>query len=323
MNANVVSADKPYAFSYHVSWGAILAGVVIALFLEALLNLLGLGLGLITFKIDTDVMTNIGIGTIIWLIISGILSMFIGGWATGRLANHSHKLNGLLHGLAMSGLTIMLSFMLMASAAGSLVSGLANVVTQTVSMAGKGVTGLSKSVSNAAPQIAQMAKDVVPDLNANVSQITQQAEQLLTQANKQVNNTDYNNATTGSVNSAATDSKVQLKQAVTDLLAASNENNAVSARQKLVVFLTQKTNMTAQEAEQTVNNWQQQYNALKVQAAQKAEQAKQIAKQTADKTTTAMGTVSMVAFIVLLLSAIAGGLGAMLGIQSAKKEYEL
>lgn len=323
MNTNVVSTDKPYTFSYNVSWGAILAGVAIALFLEALLNLLGLGLGLITFKMDTDVMANIGIGTIIWLILTGILSMFIGGWATGRLANHSHKLNGLLHGLAMAGLTIMLSFMLMASAAGSLVSGLANVVTQTVSMAGKGITGLSKSASNAAPQIAQMAKDAMPDLNANISQITQQAEQLLTQASKQVSNSDNNNATTDSANSAATDNKAQLKQAVTDLLVASNENNAASARQKLVVFLTQNTNMTAQEADQTVNHWQQQYNALKTQAAKKAEQAKQMAKQAADKTTTAMGTVSMIAFIVLLLSAIAGGLGAMLGIHSVKKEYEL
>ncbi len=128
----------------HVSWGAILAGVVIALMTSALLNLLGLGIGLINFEADANVLENISIGTVIWLVVTGILAMFLGGWVAGRLAKTRIHTEGALHGLAMWGVSGLLGFALMATSAGMLFSGAAHIVNGGANLLGKNTVALSQ-----------------------------------------------------------------------------------------------------------------------------------------------------------------------------------
>src|SRR5688572_12030017 len=62
-----------------IVWSAIVAGVFAALTIGSLLNLLGVGLGFTAFKVDTNTLAALGTGAIIWIIISTIISMAIGG----------------------------------------------------------------------------------------------------------------------------------------------------------------------------------------------------------------------------------------------------
>ena len=74
-----------------VSWGAVLAGVVVALVAQLILNLLGIGIGAATLDpgagaAENPSATSFSIGAGVWFGLSGILASLAGGYAAGRLA---------------------------------------------------------------------------------------------------------------------------------------------------------------------------------------------------------------------------------------------
>lgn len=72
----------------HVSWGAIFAGLSIAIALQILLGFLGIGLGFSMLD-PTDPMGGFrswGIGTGIYFVLTQVLSLFAGGYIAVRLA---------------------------------------------------------------------------------------------------------------------------------------------------------------------------------------------------------------------------------------------
>ncbi len=81
-----------------ISWSAILAGVVLAMVVSLLLNLLGTAIG--SASIDpmqeADPLSGIGTGAGIWVVVSSVISLFVGGWAAGRLAQREGAFHGLL-----------------------------------------------------------------------------------------------------------------------------------------------------------------------------------------------------------------------------------
>ncbi len=99
-----------------ISWGAVFAGVVIALTLQLLLNLLGIGIGLAT--IDPSAANNpdpktFSIGAGVWWAISGIVAALIGGYAAGRLSGRPKELTTGWHGLiAWAGTTLVVFYLL-------------------------------------------------------------------------------------------------------------------------------------------------------------------------------------------------------------------
>jgi hypothetical protein len=118
--------DRPYA---RISWGSVVAGAIIALATQIVLTLIGLAIGLATLDPATGDNPSggaLGAGAGIWLLISSLVSLFLGGYIAARLAG---KYNGWLHGLTTWGTLTLATLMLLTSAAGRLVgaaSGLAN-----------------------------------------------------------------------------------------------------------------------------------------------------------------------------------------------------
>jgi hypothetical protein len=297
--------------THRISWGAIIAGVVIALAFEALLNLLGLGFGFNAFTVDANVITNIGIGSIVWLVISGVLSMFVGGWVAGRMTDLDLPLDGALHGLVAWGLATLLTFSFIATTAGALVSGMANIVGQGINLAGQSAAMIGQGAVQVAPQLAQAAQNLVPDLKPAINQIQQQADQILAQTS-QAGNQAADNASANMPQSPQ-QAKIQLHKAVIAFLNAVNQDDTAAAQQQLVNFLVDNAGMSVDQAQQTVSDWQQQYYQMKQQISQKAEQAKQQAIASTEQATDVMGTITLLSFAVFLLSAIAGAVGGMLG----------
>src|SRR4029453_9530866 len=68
-----------------ISWSAILAGVAVALGVSILLGLLGAGLGAgsVNPTREQNPMQGLGIGALIWMVVSGIIAFFAGGWVAG------------------------------------------------------------------------------------------------------------------------------------------------------------------------------------------------------------------------------------------------
>lgn len=112
-----------------VSWGAVLAGAIIALATQIVLTLIGVAIGLATVNPatgDSPTGTALGAGAAIWFVVSSLISLFLGGYIAARLAG---KVNGWLHGLTTWGTLTLLMLMLLTTAAGQLIgaaSGLTN-----------------------------------------------------------------------------------------------------------------------------------------------------------------------------------------------------
>lgn len=95
----VIKDDKTCHTNCFLSWSAIIAGALVAFSLSALCNLLNAGLGLVAFPESFRGMVGLGAAGYVWLIICGIIAMFIAGWVAGRIVKgRVAACFGLLHG---------------------------------------------------------------------------------------------------------------------------------------------------------------------------------------------------------------------------------
>jgi hypothetical protein len=140
-----------------VSWGAVFAGAAIALVMQLILNMIGLGVGLSTVDIaqgDTPSAGTLSIGAGIWWVISGIIAAALGGYIAGRLSGKASESTTAYHGLiswAVATLTVMY---LLSSAASGLMGGAMNTASFVLGGAGKAVGGsLQTAVQTAAPSL--------------------------------------------------------------------------------------------------------------------------------------------------------------------------
>jgi hypothetical protein len=90
-----------------VSWAAIFGGGVLALATMGVMASLGVASGTLSTEGMENAMRGgeIGVSAGIWWVLSGIVSLFIGGLVTGRLAGLRRRWEGSLHGIVLWGLT--------------------------------------------------------------------------------------------------------------------------------------------------------------------------------------------------------------------------
>ena len=94
-----------------VSWGAIFAGVVVALVTQVLLSMLGAGIGIATLDPgsgDNPAASTFSIVAGIWYLLSGIISAFVGGYIAARMSGKTVATTGALHGLTTWAFTTLL-----------------------------------------------------------------------------------------------------------------------------------------------------------------------------------------------------------------------
>jgi hypothetical protein len=113
-----------------VSWGAILAGAVMALAVCFVLQLLGQALGVsLSEQTSAD---SLGFGAAIWAVISSMAGLFAGGWITSQCVVGETKTESVVHGIIMWG--VALAMMLWGTASG--ISPNFTAMMQVASMAG-------------------------------------------------------------------------------------------------------------------------------------------------------------------------------------------
>ena len=119
-----------------VSWGAVLAGVVVALVTQLVLNLLGIGIGAATLDPgtggDNPSAASFSIGAGFWFALSGILAALAGGYAAGRLAGKPKESTAGWHGLTTWALTTLVIFYLLTSTVGGILGGAYRTVTSAL-----------------------------------------------------------------------------------------------------------------------------------------------------------------------------------------------
>jgi hypothetical protein len=130
------SADFPSGLRYSaVSWGAILGGAFIGAASALILLLLGAGLGLSAaspWSGEGLSAKAIGIGAMIWMVVAHLVSSALTGYTAGRLRTRWEGLDGdevvfrdTAHGFVAWSVGIVISAAFLASAASSVVGGVA------------------------------------------------------------------------------------------------------------------------------------------------------------------------------------------------------
>ena len=109
---------------WRLSWGAVFAGVIVALAAHLVLNLLGIGIGL-AGATGAAGMEWLGTGFGLWWVIAGIIAAAIGGWIAGRTLGSADRSDGMIHGLlSWAGATLVIAFLLTTAAGGMLGAGM-------------------------------------------------------------------------------------------------------------------------------------------------------------------------------------------------------
>lgn len=105
-----------------ISWPAVIAGMVVAVAVGAMLDLLGSALGagtLSPFDPAAAGARAFGVGSGLWMVLANILALFAGGFVASRAAKYPDRHEGMLHGLTVWAL----AFIVVVLAAGVMAGG--------------------------------------------------------------------------------------------------------------------------------------------------------------------------------------------------------
>ena len=116
-------------YNNRIAWGAICAGTIVSLGNETLLNFLGIGLGLASLNPRNPHMFNLESGATIWLVVSGAVSMGIGGWFAGKFSGIACAFRRGCQGLIAWSLATFLTVMIATAASGAFMGGAVSMIT--------------------------------------------------------------------------------------------------------------------------------------------------------------------------------------------------
>lgn len=119
MSADEASSERERVlWLRRTSWGAILAGAVSAIGLQALFTVLGAAIGVSSFGVQGTDAQDVGIFAGIWWVISGIISLMVGGMIVGRMITIPRNAELMVHGFTMWAVTAIFGFLFLWSSAG-------------------------------------------------------------------------------------------------------------------------------------------------------------------------------------------------------------
>jgi hypothetical protein len=260
-----------------ISWSAVLAGVVVSLVTQLILNLLGIGLGAATLDpaagaAGNPSVTSFSIGAGIWWALSGIIAAGAGGFTAGRLAGRPKESTAGWHGLTAWAFTTLLVFYLLTSTLGGIVGG-----------AYRTMANAAGAVASTAGSAAQTAAMKAADPFASIEQSVRAA-------------------------SGGNDPAALRDTAVTAMRAAftGDQAQAQEARERAAQAMAQAQNIPIDQARNQVQQYEQRFR-------QAADTAKRQATEAADVAATTVSTGALFGAIALILGAIAAWFAGRMG----------
>lgn len=110
-----------------ISWGAVFAGAFVSLAVLVVLTSLGAGIGLASapsaaaVNSGASVAKGFGVGSAFWMLLSGVIAFYCGGWIAGRLNGIPRISESVIHGIVSWALsTVMLAFVFTTATVGAL-----------------------------------------------------------------------------------------------------------------------------------------------------------------------------------------------------------
>lgn len=266
-----------------MSWGAILAGLVIALITQLLLSMLGFGIGLAALDPaggGSPSATSSSVSAGVWWVVSGIIASAAGGYVAGRASGATQLTVGLLHGLTSWAATTLVILYLLTTTVGGLVGGAFSAVTSALGGVGQAA---GSTVQSAIPAVQNMSDP-------------------------------FGSIESGIRSASGGDDPAALRdKAISSVRAALTGDPAQQERAKTTAAeaLAKSQNVPVDQARQQIDQYQTQYKET-------MEQARKQAVQAADTAAKAGSAGALVVFFSLLLGAIAAALAGHMGVKSLR-----
>lgn len=275
---DAVSDPSVNAVINKISWGAVFAGVSVALAVQFLLNLLGVGIGAAAIDpatADTPSPSTFSITGGLWFAVSGIVAAFVGGYVASRVSGRPSKTTGSFHGLTSWAVTTLIVLYLLTTSVGALVGGAFSGLSSIIG----GVGRTAATVTTAAAPAAATSVDPMAEIEQQIR-----------------------SATAGNDPAALRDAAVAAVRAV----ATGDEATAEEARNRAAEALARAQNIPVDQARAQVQQYEERYKAS-------FERAKQQATEAADTAATVVSSGAILGFVSLLIGAVAAWFGGASG----------
>lgn len=279
------------AAARRVSWGAIFAGIIVTIVIQLMLTLLGTAIGASTINPQQEQNPAQGLALVsaIWLLVTGLVSIWVGACVAGRLSGGPRRADGMLHGIVTWSASTLVMLLMVASAMGALLGGTGALLGSLVSSSqGAGSQNATASAEEALRQTFPKAGNLLPPTGRNEAQQTPGTLTGLAQKDP------------------------ELMAALTRMAAQGGAEKAPQARDQVLSLLTSKHGMDQQQAAQMIDQWNQQYQQVQSQASQKAKQVGQAAAH-------GISQGALWAFIALLLGLLVAAWGGWAGAASVPR----
>jgi hypothetical protein len=275
---------------HRVSWGAILAGSIVAVAVGTMLSILGVAVG--ASSVDaTNAQSPSGSTTGIvagaWLLISNLIGLAVGGYVAARLSGSADGTDSTLHGLSVWGIGYLLSAVL-----------LGNIIAGTAATATQGLSSMVGGISQAAGQATSAASGPASRLASQVD-----PQQIINRAQNALGGGGGGDPATMNSDQRKAEIGQMLTRRVTD------GNLPQGDRDRLSRLVAAEYNISPDEANRRIQQVEQQ-------ATQTVQNAERQAREAADAAATAGAVAAYWAFAAMLLGAVAAVLGARAGTRS-------
>ncbi|MEF2550464.1 hypothetical protein VQ042_03690 [Aurantimonas sp. A2-1-M11] len=289
MTAGPVSHDRQ-----RISWGAIVAGSLLAMALQFMLGLLGLGIGL--SSVDGGAQADAGAllsASGLWTVAVVLIGLFVGAYAAGRLSGSTSRTDAVLHGVVTWATSTLVVVYLLTSGASAVVGGAFGAI-------GSSIQGLTQAAATAAPQ----------SMSGLPAPIRREVEQLLDQSGPAAGagtatpeeSEDTDSQAPATAEQPAPAGSVNLAETVTTIAAGLAEDATSDERSAAVQAIADGAGISTGEARQRLQAFQQRFDEAQREARRAAADAAQV-----------VSTASFGAFVALLLGLLVGAAGGFAG----------
>ncbi|MGE5406869.1 MAG: hypothetical protein ACM3NR_04070 [Methanosarcina sp.] len=274
-----------------VSWPAVFGGTLIMLMTLMLLSLLGIGIGIgsINPVEESQPLKGLGTGALIWWVISNIIAVFTGAYAAAKLTNLSYKSSGIMHGILSWSLYTLISFTLMTTAIGGIISGIGGAVSKSLKVAGKGI-------SEVAPLAKQVDTDGIKRKIQDALSQTPQSQGMGSQSGGQEFDLD-------------------LPAVAQEVFFDNGKLNTDLDREKVVKAVADNSSLSQPDAERAADVIVKEYQQMKPQLLQ----LKQKAEDTGQQVANTVSKAAIWAFVALVLGVLTAAFGGNTGKPSVRE----
>ena len=312
-----------------VSWGSIFAGTVVALALMVFFTTLGLAIGAAAVDplYESDPLSGLGVGSGVYLILTQLISLAIGGFAAARLAGVPRTVASLLHGAAVwSVATVLLTwaavsgggalFGAASTALGNTASGAANVV-QAVTPDDLSFPDLSEAASGISMEdLPPEIRQTLEDNGITVDQLRSEAREVFRDVVSQQEQQRALSVLQGALTDALRnpgDIGSEVDEAVESLFTGPDAVFSQEDREAVLSDLQDRLGLTPEQTDQLVQSLEQRMEAAVEDLRQTLEQIQQQALEIAQEASSVLATTAAWLSFASLLGLAAAMAGAFAG----------